>query len=348
MPLYYASDKDFKLNINDLKLPAFARDFLNYLIVELNRTPKTIFDYGISLQTFFRWVRYVQIQKDCQDFRAIDVSDMEIDEIAHFTRTDIYEYLSFCSTQLENGATARAAKLSAVKRLYHYLQKIKAPDLITSNPAEDIGNPKKEKNLPRYLSRDEAIRLLDAASQDGSRPCRDYCIILWLLSCGMRLSELVNVDVGDVKGDTLRLHGKGRKDRDLTLNGDCVAAYNAYLAERKRYKKIIDEDALFLSQNGTRITGRRVEQIVDKYLLKAGLQSSGYSPHKLRHTAGTLLYQGGDADLLEIKEILGHESVSTTQIYCHTSGKMVKSAMNSMQKILNPNDRKVSDGAEDW
>ena len=322
--MYYNPTSTSKLDIKQFRLPPYAVNYLNYLLVERNLTPRTIFNYGVSVQTFLRWI---QMQCSCEkveDFGNIDVSMLPISELSELTRNDIYDFLSFCATELDNSASSRAAKLSALKSFFAYLKEKDVKYRISNNPAIEISAPKKEKKLPKFLTLDETKKLLDVVKQGGN--ARDYCMILWFVTCGMRLTEICSIDVKDVKhhslaDDTydLKLRGKGRKERIVPLNKQCIEALEQYLPDRTSIVKERNpkETALFLSNRGTRITGRRIEQIVNKYMLMAGLQG-GYSPHKLRHTAATLARKYGDADIMDISSMLGHESIATTQIYVHT------------------------------
>lgn len=334
MSTYFASDKNFEFKIPSLELPVFVNQYLRYLMIEQNRAPRTIFNYGVSCRTFLRWVRYLQMHNTGVEFDKISVADMKLDEIAHFTRIDIYDYLAFCATELKNEEASRAAKLAALKSMYEYLRKIGAPEQIQVNPAQDISPPKLTKKLPKWLSLDECHRLL--AAVDPQREARDYCIILWFLSCGMRESELANIDVKDIKGNLLKVTGKGRKERVLYLNQSCMDALENYLIERNHVQdKLIDKDALFISpRTMKRLTATAIYNLVYKALKKAGLEGEGYSVHKLRHSAASLLHQNG-TDVLEISEILGHASVKTTQVYCHTTGELVKTALESMNILTN-------------
>lgn len=339
MACYYNPGTGKNLNIREMPLPKFAKDWLMYLQVELNLAPRTIFNYSVSVQSFLRWVKAVMMNIPADKFAEIDASDVSLDSIAAFRRNDIYEYLTFCANTLDNAAVSRAAKLAAIRSLYSYLKE-KVPDSgVWENPAMDIQSPKLEKPLPKYLTVQEVQSLL--ATVDGECASRDYCILLWLVTCGMRLSELAGINLDDVREDKLRIYGKGRKERVVFLNSYCREALDNYLTTRTAYKGSKEAAALFISpRTGNRLSGRRIEQIVEKYLAKAGLQGRGFSPHKLRHTSGTLMYQSGSAGVLEIKEILGHESVSTTQIYCHTSGNMVESALTAMGDLIS-NDKEV-------
>ena len=145
----------------------------------------------------------------------------------------------------------------------------------------------------------------------------------------MRLAELITINLGDFKEDTIKITGKGNKERLVYLNTACQAALEHYLPARAALNNLRDKEALFVSKKtGRRLTARRVEQIVANCLKSAGLDNMGYSPHKLRHTAATLMYQGG-VDMLAIKEILGHENVSTTQIYTHINQQQLKQAVEA-------------------
>lgn len=188
--------------------------------------------------------------------------------------------------------------------------------------------PVQKKRLPKYLSLDESLELLKSVESDFYT--RDYCIITLFLNCGMRLSELVGLDVSDYKNDALRLIGKGNKERMVYLNCACTDAINALLDEIAILKNKKYTGALFISKRtGQRLTARRVQQIVSHCLQAAGLSGKGYSVHKLRHTAATLLYQHGKVDLLSLREILGHVDVSTTQIYTHLDSAQLKNAAKS-------------------
>lgn len=322
-----------KLDLRQLLLPRYAKNWLSYLLVERNMAQRTIADYAVSAQTFLRWVKSLETHTPVDEWRTMDVSDVPLATLAGFRREDIYDFLTFCASELDNSAASRAAKLSAVRSLYDYLKDKETGAEIAENPAAEISSPKLEKRLPVYLSLDEARSLLGAVS--GEAEDRDRCIILWLLTCGMRLSELVGIDLDDIKDNSVRLYGKGRKERIIYLNQPCMDALDAYLMRRKSYRDADKERALFTSgRTGQRLTGRRVQQLVEKALANAGLQGKGYSPHKLRHTAATVMYQNGCAELLEIKEILGHASVGTTQIYCHTADRALRSALDGLGNLL--------------
>lgn len=336
MSTYYNSNSDQQLDIDSFNLPSFAEQYCEYLLIEKNTAPRSVFNYAVSIRTFLRWVRSLSMGKSAPKLEDISISNMELEEIATLTTQDIYAFMTYCATKRNNSAKSRAAKLTAIKSFFDYLVKRNESGIVKNNPAADIATPKKEKSLPKYLSVDEAKALLGSVKGEANR--RNYCILLWFLSCGMRLSELVAIDLKDIKDNTLRIYGKGRKERILYLNDLCMSALEDYLVERSNYKKIEDENALFISnRTGKRLTGRRVEQIVDKFIAAAGLQGNGYSAHKLRHSAATMLYRNGTG-VIELQEILGHSGISLISLYTHTSGEIVKDAMSTMEETLGNNE----------
>ncbi|MDO5139698.1 MAG: tyrosine-type recombinase/integrase, partial [Oscillospiraceae bacterium] len=237
-----------------------------------------------------------------------------------------YEYLHFTMSSRDNNASTRSRKISALRSYFKYLT-IKAHKL-EDNPVKDLEVPALKKSLPRYLSLDESVSLLNAV--DGDFATRDYCILTLFLNCGMRLSELCGININDIHEETITITGKGNKERQVYLNTACKKAIARYFRDRnKRTYAHKDRQALFLSRTGSRLTPRRVEQIVNGYIQKAGLEGQGYTVHKLRHTAATLMYRYGDVDILTLKEILGHAHTSTTEIYTHLDDKRLKEAADS-------------------
>ena len=186
--------------------------------------------------------------------------------------------------------------------------------------------PKIKKSLPKYLTLEQSLELLN--SIETGAPERDYCMITLFLNCGMRLSELVGINISDIQDNTLRLIGKGNKERIIYINQACLDAIQNYLNVRNQQPGIKDKNALFLTRNGTRIGARRVEKIVEEVLRKAGMANQGFSVHKLRHTAATLMYQHGNVDIRILKDVLGHANLGTTEIYTHISNQQMESAMN--------------------
>ena len=307
--------------------PEVLKEYLFYAETIKNQSPKTIQGYYIDLRTFFRFMKLKRgLVADDTVFNEITIDDIELEFAGSVTTMDIYEYLHYVMHNLDNNTAARARKLSCLKTYYNYLT-AKANKL-SFNPTQNIELPAQRKALPKYLTLEESLNLLD--NVEGKFPARDYCIITLFLNCGMRLSELVGINLTDIREDTIRIVGKGNKERMVFLNQACISAINAYLEYRNsREYKNKDEVALFLNRDGGRLKARRIQQIIEETLQRSGLSGRGYSPHKLRHTAATLMYQHGEVDMLALKEILGHEHVTTTEIYTHISDAKLKNAMNA-------------------
>lgn len=308
-------------------IPLDVRDFLNYMGAILNRSPRTINAYYIDLRTFFRFM--VQYRRLCDSsiaFDDIDIRSLNLDFIGSISKNEIYEYLYFLKNARGNEPAARARKLSSIKSFFRYLT-IKS-NRLENDPSKDVSVPTTKRALPKYLSLEESIELLKNIQTDFYE--RDYCIITLFLNCGMRLVELVGINLTDFKEDTIRIIGKGNKERLVYLNQSCIHALQQYCDARAKLPNLKDTQALFVSQRtGKRIGTRRVEQIVEQCLKTADLSGKGYSPHKLRHTAATLMYRHGNVDMLELKEILGHEHVSTTEIYTHINTEKLRKAASS-------------------
>lgn len=308
-----------KIDLNETDFPAFAKNYLNYLRVERNLAPGTIANYAMTIQTFLRWFRYIE-QKSSQlsSLTNMPIYDIKIVEISSLTRADIYEFLTFCANDLNNSSTSRANKLSALKSFFSYLKDIEAPTVIRYNPTLEISAPKKEKPIPKFLTIDDAKLLLETVK--NSHNDRDYCIILWFLSCGMRLTELASVNLRDIRKNRnnidLFIRGKGRKERLIPLNAPCFQAYETYLIQRNGMHPPKEEEALFLSNRGTRLSRRQIERIVEKYLMESGLHRAGYNAHLLRHSFASTAFELG-GNVVDIGSQLGHESIATTQRYVH-------------------------------
>jgi len=309
-----------------LDIPDDVVEYLHYLDFVKLRSPRTVNGYYIDLRGFFRYMALSwNLVPSDTPHEEIDLTHISTQQIATIRKRDIFAYLEYTRSN-ENGPKARARKLSALRGFFGYL--CTQVNKLEENPTENIslGTPKKA--LPKYLTLTEAEELLKNIQSDFYE--RDYCILTLFLNCGMRLSELVTMDVGSIRDETIRIVGKGNKERLVYLNAACLDALNHYLKARAALPNLSDKQALFVSKKtGKRLTARRVQQIVERCLQSAGLSGRGYSPHKLRHTAATLMYQHGNVDMLALKEILGHESVSTTQIYTHINQKQLRDAVAS-------------------
>ena len=322
-------------------LPSVLREFAGYKLGIENCSPRTVDEYLLDLRTFFRYLIAVQnkIELYGDEFEKIDITAIDLEFVKKIKTEDIYEFLFYTGTERLNGWSAKARKLTAIKSFYKYL--VTKKKVLDINPAIDIDSPKKERSLPKYLSLNESISLLEAISSDTASKTikRDFAIVTLFLNCGMRLSELCGIDLRDIDESlrSLRVFGKGAKERIVYLNSACQEAIVEYLKVRALSldSSSSAEPALFISGRGTRISEKTVQWMVNKYLKMAGLESKGYSVHKLRHTAATLMYQSGNVDVRVLKDILGHEQLNTTQIYTHISDAQIESAMaqNPLAKV---------------
>ena len=306
-----------------LDIPDDVVDYLHYLDFVKLRSPRTVNGYYLDLRGFFRYMkqRWQRVADDTPP-EEIDLTGITTDDIRTITKHDIFDFLDHARSA-DNGPKARARKLSALKGFFNYM--CTQVNRLPANPTENISLGSPARALPKYLTRDEAVTLLSNIQSDFYE--RDYCILTLFLNCGMRLAELVTIDMGDFRDDTIRIVGKGSKERLVYLNDACLDALQRYKKVRTSLPNLVDRDALFVSKRtGKRLSARRIEQIVARCLQSAGLSGRGFSPHKLRHTAATLMYQGG-VDMLALKENLGHENVSTPQIYTHNTREHQKNPL---------------------
>ena len=306
-----------------LDIPDDVVDYLHYLDFVKLRSPRTVNGYYLDLRGFFRYMmqRWQRVADDTPP-EEIVLTGIATADIRTITKHDIFDFLDHARSA-DNGPKARARKLSALKGFFNYM--CTQVNRLPANPTENISLGSPARALPKYLTQDEAVTLLSNIQSDFYE--RDYCILTLFLNCGMRLAELVTIDMGDFRDDTIRIVGKGNKERLVYLNDACLDALQRYKKVRASLPNLADRDALFVSKRtGKRLSARRIEQIVARCLQSAGLSGRGFSPHKLRHTAATLMYQGG-VDMLALKEILGHENVSTTQIYTHINREQLKKAV---------------------
>lgn len=309
-----------------LDVPDTVIEYLHYLDFVKLRSPRTVNGYYLDLRGFFRYMMVTWSlcsQQTLEDSpNEIDLTHITTDQIRKVQKRDILNYLDYVRTN-ENGPKARARKLSALRGFFGYL--CNQVTLLQDDPTANISLGAPKKTLPKYLSAEESLILLNNIQSDFYE--RDFCILTLFLNCGMRLAELITINLSDFKDGTIRITGKGGKERLVYLNDACRDALQHYLPVRAALPHLAEPNALFVSERtGKRLSARRVQQIVERCLQSAGLSGRGYSPHKLRHTAATLMYQGG-VDMLALKEILGHENVSTTQIYTHINQQQLRDAV---------------------
>lgn len=306
--------------------PEVIKDFLGYMQNIKGKSQKTVDEYYLDLRTFFRYIKILKgREKSDAEFDKIEISDVDIDLIKSVTLTDIYSFMDYAINDRHNNAKTRSRKTSSIKSFFSYLANKRC--LISVNPAEELEVPKTKKSLPKFLTLDQSIELLN--SVDGSYKERDYCILTIFLNCGLRLSELVGLNIQDINlsDNIMTVTGKGNKQRIVYLNDSCVAALKSYIAVRPN--NIKDKNALFISRLNKRMGTQAVQDVVYKYLNKIGLDGNGYSVHKLRHTAATLMYQHGNVDIRVLQELLGHENLGTTEIYTHLSNEQLEKAAES-------------------
>ena len=308
--------------------PPVIRDFLTYNETIRGKSSRSVEGYFLDLQTFFRYILLVRgLVPKSAEFEKITIEKVDIELIKTITVSDLYAFLVFCKEERQNGAASRARKTSTLRIFFKYLS-VQTHQL-ENNPAEMLETPKVKQSLPKHLTLEDSLELLN--SVEGPYKERDYCILTLFLNCGLRLAELCALNLSSISGDgTLTVVGKGNKERMVYLNSACLEAISKYLPVRHNEGvPASDKNALFISRNKRRISPKTVQHIVKTYLEKSGLGDMGYSTHKLRHTAATLMYQHGNVDIRVLKDILGHANLGTTQIYTHVSDKQIKQAVDS-------------------
>lgn len=314
--------------------PLLLIDYLNYLKSIKGLSESTIKEYAYDLETFIEYqiVRkiYNNNKKDYEndfDYKKINffVDNIFLEKI---TIQDFYAFLSYLDNGKNDSATTRSRKISAIKSFYKYMYS--EIEVINTNIADKLTNPKISQRQPVYLTLSETERLIETISKEKNTflKARDLAIVFTFLTTGMRLSELVSIDLSDVNKDSFNIIGKGNKERTVYLTKNCQDLINNYIVIRSEYLKDDTVNALFISTRKNRISNRAVQSTIEKYLAKAGFDTSVYSTHKLRHTAATLMYKYGNVDIRALKDILGHASVSTTQIYTHLDNEDLKNAVN--------------------
>jgi len=321
------------------KNPEFLNDFLAYSSTILNKSENTIKEYNYDIAYFLKFIRTkfenIEINSE-QDIKSIEINNITLDVIKKISLQDIHSFLAYLKNNYRSKPTTLARKTASIRVFFNYLcNKTKK---IAVNPAQDLESPKLGKRLPKYLNLDESKKLLETASEkeghgNHDNTIRNVAIITVLLNCGIRLSELININISDIdfSENKLNVIGKGNKERTIYLNNACVRAVKKYLEIRpKEGVKFNSRDALFLSEQKRRISNRTVQYIVKQELKIAGIEKSDkYSVHKLRHTAATLMYKYGNVDIRALQELLGHESISTTEIYTHVDNEQIRSAVEN-------------------
>lgn len=314
--------------------PELVSRFLTYHETIRGHSRKTVDEYYLDLRLFFRFIKQRRdLVPDGVEFDDIEISDIDLEIIKSISLSDVYAFINYLARDREIvdrdgihrglNASSRARKIATIRSFFKYLtQKLHVLD---ENPVAELDSPKQLKSLPRYLSLEESKALLSAV--EGPNRERDYCILTLFLNCGLRISEMIGLNLTDISADHVRVLGKGGKQRIIYLNDACVEAINGYLPVRKTISSR-ERDALFVSRNRNRISRSAVHALVKKYFLPAGIDPSQYSAHKLRHTAATLMLHNG-VDVRTLQELLGHEHLNTTQIYTHVDNEQMRIAASA-------------------
>jgi integrase/recombinase XerD len=287
------------------------------LVVIKGRSENTIKEYRTDLLMFFNYVKHLRNQPILDG----NFANINLEFIKTISLNDMYSFITHCQTELNASAGTRARKIVSIRQFWKYL-KTKA-HLINNNIAEELETPKLPKRIPKYLSLEESVRIL----MESKKSARDNCIITIFLNCALRLSELASLNLDQVDSEVLSVIGKGNKERKIFLTPAAKKSINTWLQVRTSLPVLTN--ALFISRNNRRMTTRSIQNVVKKYVVASGLDPKSLSAHKLRHTAATLMYKYGRVDLRSLQQILGHESVATTEIYTHIDEHQLQSAVNS-------------------
>ena len=317
------------MQINRKENPDFLNDYLTHITVVKGLAKSTVSVYYQDIRQFLRFYLLDKTGNPTKEtLDSADIRTLTIDDIRKITLRDIHSYYSFIAEECGNQDKIRVRKATSLRSFFRYLTQQAA--LLDYDPTTNLELSRPKRALPKYLNLSESLDLLKTVTQDadGKHNLRDYCMLTLFLNCGIRLGELVGLNLSslDLEETRMRVLGKGSKERIVFLNPACMSALKEYLFERMAVQT--DDPALFLSNRNTRISRRRVQQTVEQALKAAGLDGRGLSTHKLRHTAATLMYQHGHVDVLTLKSILGHESISTTEIYTHLSDTALQEAMD--------------------
>ncbi len=311
--------------------PDFLNAFLQYIATILNKSENTVKEYNYDLNHFFKFIMHHYHLSNEENIKDINIKNMTIDTIKKIQLDDIHAFLFYLTNTYHSKAATRARKVASIRVFFKYL--VNKERILDKDPTAGLETPKQEKRLPKYLSLENSQKLLEVTkNEDGEFKERDFAIITLFLNCGMRLSELVGINLKniDFSENKMTVIGKGNKERTVYLNKACIKAINEYLKVRPHEGiKYDDRDALFLSKRKERISNRMVQEIVKRELCKANLDINKYSTHKLRHTAATLMYQYGNVDIRALQVLLGHQNISTTQIYTHVENEQVRNAVES-------------------
>lgn len=308
------------------------KDFSVYLTTIKGKSQRTQEEYEYDLQLFFKYVISSRKGMTVEEFENtyligenVGIAQLVDDEMLKSIQLeDMYEFLDFCKKERNNSAKTRARKVATLKSFFKFIKNKK--NILLTNPAEELERPKvRDKDQPTYMTKEEAIHFQESVKK-GKHYQRDYCMITFMLNLGLRVSEITNLELNSIQGEYVKVIGKGDKERVLYLNDSCIAALKGHLFERSRMTNPTASNALFLSQKGAALTRMQISRIVKETKIRAGLENKEITPHKLRHTSATMMYQNG-ADIRSLQQILGHSNISTTQIYTHIEDENIKDVL---------------------
>lgn len=306
--------------------PKIVRDFLIYLTTIKGKSMRTRKEYEYDLMLFFKFLKVTYEGLEVEQISEVSIHDLTIETIREISLEDIYLFIEYCESVRDNSASARARKVATLKSFFKYLKGKRR--LISDNIAEELESPKLSKRNPIYMNLEEAKCFLGGIERNHHY-YRNYCMMMFFLNLGLRVSELCSLKMNSIQGKALRITGKGDKERTVYLNKACRDSLSDYLKnERIKVQKAETLDYLFLSQKGTKLTRQQVARIVKKINEQSGLRKDKLTPHKLRHTSATIMYKSG-ADIRSLQQILGHSNISTTQIYTHLEDKEIQQVIDN-------------------
>ncbi|WP_345798838.1 tyrosine recombinase XerC [Bacillus sp. Cr_A10] len=308
------------------EIPKIMKDFLVYLTTIKGKSLRTRKEYEYDLKLFFRFLKAIEDDIDPGEIQTINISDINIEWIREVTLEDIYLFLEYCEVQRNNSTASRARKAATIKSFFKYLKGKRR--LLEYNPADELESPKIGKKKPIYMNQQEAEQFI-AAIRRNNHYYRNFSMVMFFLNLGIRVSELCNLNINSIQGNLLSVIGKGDKERTVFMNNVCLRSLEIYKEKERKYiHGASKHEALFLSQKGTRLTRQTVAKIIKQIKEDAGIQKEKITPHKLRHTSATIMYKNG-ADIRSLQHILGHTSVSTTQIYTHVEDKEIQQVIDN-------------------
>ncbi|WP_107926008.1 tyrosine recombinase XerC [Lysinibacillus parviboronicapiens] len=320
------------------QLPKIMKDFLVYLTTIKGKSQRTRKEYEYDLTLFFRFHMAAQNDMDLTEITKINIDTITIEEIREITLEDLYLFMEYCEVQRQNSASARARKVATLKSFFKYIKGKRR--LIEENPADELETPKIARRKPVYMNMEEASLFIDGIQLNRASP-RNYCMMMFFLNLGIRVTELCQLNKASIQGRYLTVIGKGNKERTVYLNDSCMQALADYEQSGKTAYRGEGDEPLFVSQKGTRFTRQTVAKLVKQINKQSGLQKERLTPHKLRHTSATMMYKAG-ADIRSLQHILGHSSVATTQIYTHIEDEELQHVLeNNPFNIVRESDSPV-------